>query len=102
MLNVVSLGGKLFAVIPQQQLVTDFQNYQSYDMDGNEYTGAWEGPPACLPPTALLAEQCLCRRASHGEPRSIRVPVARCERRLTRMGIGYSSSKRGWAACYRW
>ena len=88
MLNVVSLGGKLFAVIPQQQLVTDFQNYQSYDMDGNEYTGAWEGPPACLPPT--------------GEPRSIRVPVARCERRLTRMGIGYSSSKRGWAACYRW
>lgn len=40
MLNVVQLGGKLFALVPQQQLVTDFANYQSYDMDGNEYTGA--------------------------------------------------------------
>ena len=40
MLNVLNLGGQLFAVVPQQQLVTDFANYQSYDMDGNEYTGA--------------------------------------------------------------
>ena len=41
LLNVVKVGGQLFAVVPQQQLATDFQNYQSYDMDGNEYTGAY-------------------------------------------------------------
>jgi hypothetical protein len=41
MLNFVQMGGKLFAVVPAEQLVTDFKNSSSYDWygAGTEYTG---------------------------------------------------------------
>ena len=41
MLNIVQMGGKLFAVVPAEQLVTDFKNSSSYDWygAGTEYSG---------------------------------------------------------------
>jgi len=35
---------QLFAVVPQQQLVTDFKNSESYDRAGNSFTGELSCP----------------------------------------------------------
>lgn len=42
----VQIGGRLFGLVPAQQLVTDFKNSESYDMAGNSYTGRCPGSRA--------------------------------------------------------
>jgi hypothetical protein len=55
----LQLGGRLFGLVPAQQLVTDFKNSESYDMAGNMYTGRCPGSRAILascprrPPSSL-------------------------------------------------
>ena len=55
----ISVGGRLFGLVPAQQLVTDFANSSSYDMAGNEYSG--QSPPLAA---RVRARPAAARRAA--------------------------------------
>lgn len=52
--------------MPQQQLVTDFQNSSSYDMAGTEFSGERQGGLACAVRATLCAEKLALRHAGLG------------------------------------
>jgi len=56
----ISVGGRLFGLVPAQQLVTDFANSSSYDMAGNEYSG--QSPPLAA---RVRARPAAARRAAN-------------------------------------